>query len=130
VSAVGRTLMITTGSPSRSDGALPRFVHVQVSSRHGRTQVTVGENLTPLAGSLFAGLGIGVGVGIGAAVAGVIGATTRNPGIVAIAGSLCLTSTLYAARVLFSRTFSKREAELQTLVQRIVERARHRTRLL
>ena len=125
VSAVGRTLMITTGAPPSSEGASARLVHVHVSSRNGRTQVTVGENLTPLVGNLFAGLGLGAGMGVGAMVAGIVGGVTHSPLLIFLSGGICLSIAAYSARVLFARAFAKREAQLRTLVQRIVERSRH-----
>jgi serine/threonine-protein kinase len=124
VSAVGRTLTVTTGMPSARQGGMPRFVQVYLTSRHGRTEIRVFEDLSQLAGGLFGGLGAGGGVGGGALVAGVLAGATHSPPLVIAGLASTVGAMLLLARVLFRRSERKKEAELQALLQRVIARAR------
>lgn len=124
VSSVGRTLTVNTGMTSAQQGGSMRLVQVHVSSRHGKTHVRVFENLGQLAGGLFAGIGVGGGVGVSALIAGFVGKVTHSPPLV-IASMLGVLGVGYlASRLLYVRAVKKREAELQGLLQRVVQRAR------
>ncbi len=124
VSAVGRTLTVNTGMTSAQQGGSMRLVQVHVASRNGKTHVRVFENLGQVAGGLFAGLGVGGGVGVGVLVAELVGNATHSAPII-IASLLGVLGAGYAAsRLLYQRTVKKRDAELRSLLQRVVQRAR------
>lgn len=124
VSAVGRTLTVNTAMTSSSQSGSARLVQVQVTSRHGRTNVRVFENLNQLAGGLYAGVGVGGGVGVSALVAGLVGQATHHPALVIAALVGTLGVAYVTSRLLYLRAVRKRDAELQRLLQRVLERAR------
>ena len=125
VSAVGRTLTVTTGMPSNRQGGMPRFIQVHLASRNGRTTVRAFEDLTQLAGGLFGGLGGGLGLGGGAMVAGLIsGVAGGGAALVLAALASTVVGALATARFFFMRSARSRHDELERLVQRVIARAR------
>jgi len=124
VSSVGRTLTVNTGMPSARQGGMPRFVQVFLSSRNGRTQVRVFEDLSQFAGGLFGGLGAGGGIGGGAMVGAITSRVTHDP--IAILGTVVsvVGLSMVLARLIFRRSSRKKEKELQELMQRVISRAR------
>lgn len=125
VSAVGRTLTITTGVPSNRNGATPRFIQIHLASRNGRTTVRAFEDLSQLAGGLFAGLGGGVGVGFGAMAAGLTAKFAAGPPVLAFVAIAAVVATAVgAARAIFGRLARARQDQLEKLVQRVIERAK------
>lgn len=123
VSAVGRTLTVNTGVTSRQ-GGVARSVQVHLSSRNGRTQIRVFEDLAQTAGGLFAGLGIGAGVGSSALASGIVGKFTHSPALV-IATMIGTMSLAYlSSRALYIRSTRKKTTELENLLHRVVARAR------
>lgn len=125
VSAVGRTLTVTTGMPSNRQGGMPRFIQVHLASRNGRTTVRAFEDLTQLAGGLFGGVGGGLGVGGGAMVAGLVsGVAGGGAALVVAALTTSILGAVATARFFFKRAASARREELDTLLQRVITRAR------
>jgi serine/threonine-protein kinase len=123
VSAVGRTLTATTGMPSSRRGAMPRYVQVHVSSRNGRTRVRAFEDLSQMAGGLFAGIGVGGGVGVGMLFAGILAQVTHMPLLMIPAALGTMSVGGGVARLLFMRSSRKKQQELEALVRRVVARA-------
>lgn len=124
VSAVGRTLTVTTGMPTNRQGGMPRFIQVHLASRNGRTTVRAFEDMSQLAGGLFGGLGAGVGVGGGAIMAGLIASSHGPPAMAFAAVAASVLSAVAAARFFFTRTAKSRQDELERLIQRVIARAR------
>jgi serine/threonine-protein kinase len=123
VSAVGRTMSITTAMTATKNGT-PRRVQVNISSRNGKTNVRANEDLSQFATSMFVGITVGGGVGAGSAMMGAIVASTHNPAIApfALLGTATIAYTI--ARFLFTRATRKRDRELRELMERVVQRAR------
>ena len=124
VSAVGRTLTVTTGMPSSRQGAMPRYVQVHMSSRNGRTQLRAFEDLSQMAGALFGGMGAGGGVGGGMLMGAIVGALTHSPPMVVAAVVGAIGAAQLGARYFFKRSSIKKSRELEALLRRLVERAR------
>ncbi|WP_411278903.1 serine/threonine-protein kinase [Gemmatimonas sp.] len=125
VSAVGRTLTVTTGMPTNRQGGMPRFIQVHLASRNGRTTVRAFEDMTQLAGGLFGGLGAGLGVGGGAMMAGILAQVAAvGPALAVAAAAGTLLAAFSAARFFFKRTASSRQDELEQLVRRVIARVR------
>lgn len=124
VSAVGRTLTVTTGMPTNRQGGLPRFIQVHLASRNGRTTVRAFEDLTQLAGGLFGGLGAGIGVGGGALAGGIIAASHGPPMLAFVAATTTILAAISSARFFFRRAAKGRQDELERLVRRVIARAR------
>ena len=129
VSAVGRTLTITTASAGGGRrSTTPRFLQVTVTSRNGRTTVHGFENLQQLAGAMFGGIMGGVGGGGGGMVMGMVMGTTQNPAIAFPAWGAMIAGGYVAARVLFWRKSGQRAEELKKLVERVLAKARENVR--
>ncbi len=124
VNAVGRTLTVNSGIPSSQQGGMVRLVQVHVASRNGRTQVRVLENLSQLAGSLYAGAGLGGGGGLSALVAGLVGNATHSPPLIIASLVGVLGASYLASRLLYLRAVKRRDADLRGFLQRVVRRAR------
>ncbi len=123
VSAVGRTLTVTTGTTARQ-GSMPRYVQVHLSSRNGRTQLRVFEDLSQQVTGLFAGLGIGGGVSAALFVGAIVGNLTHSPPMVVAAVIGTVGAVLLAARTIFKNSAKKKSRELEAILRRLVERAR------
>jgi serine/threonine-protein kinase len=125
VSAVGRTLTITTASSGGGRrSSTPRFLQITVTSRNGRTTVHGFENLQQLAGAMFGGLMGGIGAGGGGMVMGMVMGATQNPAIAFPVWGATIATAYVAARALFWRKSGQRAEELQKLVQRVLAKAR------
>ncbi len=124
VSQVGRTMSITSAAMATRNGGTPRRIQINVSSRHGRTSIRASEDLSPSALSIFIGVTFGVGTGLGTGLMGGV-LTATNSGPLAAVTLLSAVAAAYgAARFFFTRTARKRDAELQRVLQRVVERTR------
>jgi eukaryotic-like serine/threonine-protein kinase len=125
VSAVGRTLTITTASSGGGRKSVtPRFLQVTVSSRNGRTQVHAFENLQQLAGATFGGMMGGLGMGGGGMMMGGVMGATQNPAIAFPVWATMIVASYAGARLLLRRSSRKREAELKRIVEHVLVRAR------
>ena len=124
VSAVGRTLTITTALAATRQGTNMRRLQVNVSSRNGRTTLRGNEDLGQQAMSWFVGLTMGVGFSGGTAVLGAIMGTTHNPLLGFGAMGVTLISAFSTARLMFRRTSRKRDIELREVMQKLVLKAR------
>lgn len=122
VSAVGRTLTVTTAVPRAGQGSIPRYLEVTVVTRNGRTTVRAFEDLTQTAGGLFGGLGGGAGLGLGTMMAGLVGGATHNPPLIVAALVTTLVTAFGSARYLFRRSSRKKQEALEALVRRVTEK--------
>ena len=124
VSLVGRTMSITSAATATRHGGTPRRIRINVSSRNGKTSIRASEDLSPSALSVFIGMTLGLGTGLGTGLMGGV-LTATNSGPLAAVTLLSAVAAAYgAARFLFARTARKRDAELQRVLQRVVERTR------
>ena len=124
VSAVGRTMSVTTALTSTRQGAASRRIQINISSRNGRTSIRATEDLSQLAAAWFAGLTAGAGFSGGAAMMGAVIGTTHS-GLLGLATMITSVGLAYsAARFFFGRNARKRDAELQHVIQKIAQRAR------
>ena len=128
ISAVGRTLTISTSVPRPNHAATPRALQLTLSARNGRTTVRAFEDLSQTVTGLFVGLGLGAGLSVGTATLGVL-INTGNPGTgVALAAGI-LVSALGSARLLLGRTVKAKSRELRELVEELARFAAERNRL-
>jgi eukaryotic-like serine/threonine-protein kinase len=124
VSSVGRTLTINTSMTSGQRNRSARMLQLTLASRKGLTLIRAHEDLTGSAVGWFVGLGFGGGTGALALGTGLVAAATHSPPI-AIASAVAIIAGIFsAARALFGRTARKRDAEIQELLKRVVEKAR------
>ena len=123
VSAVGRTLTIIAGMSAQGQSGMATM-QVQLSSRNGRTQAHVIQDLSQTAGALLAGLGLGGGVAGGGLVMGIVAGITHTPPAAIGAFVSTAIATNILARVLYRRQVRKKERELESLLQRVIEKAR------
>jgi serine/threonine-protein kinase len=129
ISAVGRTLTITTASSGGGRrSSTPRFLQITVTSRNGRTTVHGFENLQQLAGAMFGGLMGGVGAGGGGMIMGLVMGATQNPAIAFPIWGSTIVGAYVAARMLFWRKSGQRAEELRKLVERVLAKARDNVR--
>ncbi len=124
VSSVGRTLTINTATPGGNSPGAGRALQLSLASRKGVTQLRVYEDLASVAVGWFVGLGIGGGTGLTALIAGLAVAATHDPVVAVGTAAGTLVSMYAAARAFFGRTSRKRDAEVQDLLKRVVEKAR------
>lgn len=124
VSAVGRTMSVTTATANAKQGAASRRLQINISSRNGRTQIRATEDLSQLAAGWFAGLTAGAGFSGGTAMMGIVMSTIHNP-LVGFGAMLSTVVTAYsAARFFYGRNVRRRDAELQQVMQTIAQLAR------
>jgi len=120
VSQLGRSF-----SWSASPGATERSLEIVVSVRGGRTRITVQENLRPLVGQMFGGIGGGMGGGgMGPIIGILIGGLHLNPVILVGVIPLWLATTYATARTAYSRGAKRRVRELEALADRLANLAR------
>jgi eukaryotic-like serine/threonine-protein kinase len=124
VSSVGRTLTVNTAIASGRQAGVTRALQLHLASRNGRTQARIYEDLTNTATQWFVGLGVGGGVSVSMMIGGITAALTHSPPLV-VGAALSWAALSYAvARLMLGRTSRKRDAQLQDLMKRVVERAR------
>ncbi|GAB1344041.1 serine/threonine-protein kinase [Gemmatimonas sp.] len=118
VSAVGRTLTISTNTSRPGQNGMVRLLQLTVAVRNGRTTVRAFEDIGGSAGALLGGIGGGVGMGLGAMTMGIL-ASAQMPvvGIMAWAG--ILVTAVASGRVAFGRTSRNKQQELRELVQEL-----------
>jgi hypothetical protein len=114
---LGRTLTWRADTP---DGS--RSLQVMVTTRAGQTRIRIEERLHQLAGQLFGGLMGGVGGGLGIGVGLGVGIEVLNSVLFAVAWPLGIVGLSYmTARTIFSTMARRRQRELRTLLERLVE---------
>ncbi|HEV2181776.1 MAG TPA: serine/threonine-protein kinase [Gemmatimonadaceae bacterium] len=96
-----------------------RRVAITVSSRSGRTTVTIGERLGPLIGGIFGGVGGGLGGG-GSAGAVALAQKLFGNGSIGIALVGWLAATYGIARTIYSVTVKRRERRHHALLAELV----------
>ena len=123
ISAVGRTLTVTSAGGGGGRNSTPRRVQIYLTSRHGRTTVRAFEDLKQKAAAIFVGSSIAGGFSVGSAMMGIIMGSTRSPALAfaALLGTVAIGFGI--GRTLFVRTSRKREMELRDVLQRVVARA-------
>ncbi len=119
VSQLGRSF---AWAATRS-GAPHRDLEIAVSIRGGRTRITIHENMSPLIGATFGGVGGGMGGGgMGPIIA--VAASFHVPGpMLGLVLPLWLVTTYVTARTVFHRMTRRREEELSQLVDRLAATA-------
>lgn len=104
--------------------ATQRKVQISVSSRNGRTVVRGFEDLSHMTGQIMGGVTGGVGGGVGGAAFGITMGATKSLLIAApIFGAVAL-GAYGLARGIFAYVSRKRERELRSAMDRIVNRVR------
>jgi serine/threonine-protein kinase len=112
MSVFARTLSwSTTGNERR--------VNITISSRAGRTTVTIGERLGPMIGGIFGGVGGGLGGG-GSAGAVALAQKIFGNGSIGIALVGWLAATYGIARTIYSVTVKRRERRHRALLTELV----------
>jgi len=96
-----------------------RRVTITISSRAGRTTVTIAERLTPLIGGIFGGVGGGLGGG-GSAGAVALAQKFLGNGSIGIALVGWLAATYGVARTIYSVTTKRRERRHHALLAELV----------
>ena len=123
-SAVGRTLTVnTSGGPGRQ-GSGGRAVQMNLTSRNGRTQIRIFEDLTMNAVQWMVGLGVGAGISLSIMTVGATAGITHSPVLAASAGLAMELSLLSLGRFFFGRAARKRNEQLQEALRRVIARAR------
>ena len=124
VSAIGRSLTVTSASTAGGRNGAPRRMQIHISSRNGRTTVRGLEDMSQLAAAMYAGITLGGGFGGGSAIVGAVMGATQNGWLAGatLLGTLSLAYTI--ARVLFVRKSHMRERELRDVMQRVVRRGK------
>lgn len=127
VSAVGRTLTISTGVLRANQGTMPRALQLIISVRNGRTSIRAFEDLSQTSVGLFVGLGVSAGFGVTMPTLGLL-INAGTPGFAAAAAAGVLVSALGGARFAFRRTVDKKSRELRELVEELARFAEERNR--
>jgi len=96
-----------------------RRVTITISSRAGRTTVTIAERLTPLIGGIFGGVGGGLGGG-GSAGAVALAQKFLGTGSIGIALVGWLAASYGIARTIYSVTTKRRERRHHALLAELV----------
>lgn len=122
VSAVGRTMTINTSIASGRQ-ANTRALQLNLTSRNGRTQVRVYEDLSNAATQWFAGLGLGGGSAIFAMVGATVGNATHSGWLVGAAVISAVAGMTALCRTLYKRSVRKRDTQLKDILNRVIVRA-------
>jgi len=118
VNAVGRTLTMTTSAARAAQGGMVRTLQLTVAVRNGRTVVRAFEDITGVAGGLYAGVGAGLGVAIGSVTMAVLSKSAG--GIVGLGALLgILSAALGGARYAFRTASANKQKELRGLVEEL-----------
>jgi len=106
-------------------GASRRNLEVVVSIRGGRPRITIQENLAPLAGAMYGGIG-GVmgGGGMGPIMGIFVGALSFPAPAMAMIVPLWLATTYATARTAYRMMTRRRVRELEELADRLATLAR------
>jgi len=96
-----------------------RRVTITISSRDGRTTVTIGERLGPIIGGIFGGVGGGLGGG-GSAGAVALAQKLLGNGAIGFALIGWLAATYGIARTIYSVTVKRRERRHHALLAELV----------
>jgi serine/threonine-protein kinase len=118
VSAVGRTLTISTNTSRPGQNGMVRLLQLTVAVRNGRTTVRAFEDIGGTAGALLGGVGGGVGMGVGAMTMGIL-ASSQMPLVGLMAWGGILATAVASARVAFGRTSRNKQTELRELVHEL-----------
>ncbi|WP_396215234.1 serine/threonine-protein kinase [Gemmatimonas sp.] len=118
VSAVGRTLTISTNVQRPNQSGMPRLLQLTVAVRNGRTTIRAFEDLSQRAGGLFGGVVGGVGMGMGAMVMGLVTkAGSPQLGLAAWVGTALLAFAV--VRFGYGRSVATKQRELRELVEEL-----------
>ena len=124
VSAVGRTMSVTTAMTATKQGFNARRIQINISSRNGRTHIRANEDLSQMATGWFVGLTMGGGFGGGMAMMGAVIGATQKP-LLGLAAMFTSVGVAYGcARYAYVRNSRKRETELKSVTEKIAQRAR------
>ena len=115
VSAVGRTLTISTNTSRPGQNGMVRLLQLTVAVRNGRTTVRAFEDIGGTAGALLGGVGGGVGMGVGAMAMGIL-ASSQMPVVGLMAWGGILATAMASGRMAFGRTSRNKQTELRELV--------------
>ncbi|WP_434478713.1 serine/threonine-protein kinase [Gemmatimonas sp.] len=125
VSAVGRTLTISTNVQRPNQSGMPRLLQLTVAVRNGRTTIRAFEDLSQRAGGLFGGVVGGVGMGMGAMVMGLVTkAGSPQLGLAAWVGTALLAFAV--VRFGYGRSVATKQRELRELVEELCRFAQAR----
>lgn len=122
VSAVGRSLTIRTAIASGRHSH-SRALQLNLTSRHGKTQVRIYEDLTNDATVWFLGLGLGGGSAVMALTGGVVGNATSSAALVVAGVAASFVAIYSACRFMYGRRVRKRDTQLQEILHRVVGKA-------
>jgi eukaryotic-like serine/threonine-protein kinase len=118
VSAVGRTLTISTNVQRANQSNMPRMLQLTVSVRNGRTTIHAFEDLSQRAGGLFGGIVGGVGMGMGAMAMGLmVKSGSPQLGLLAWLSTAALAFAL--VRFGYGRNVATKQRELRELVEEL-----------
>jgi serine/threonine protein kinase len=118
VSQLGRSFSWTMsrGASTRRD------VEVSVSVRGGHTRIIVRENLAPLIGATFGGIGGGLGGGgMGPFIGITVGALHLAPVAIVAIIPLWLSTVYGIARTVYGKSVGRRQTDFQKLTDRLAE---------
>ena len=116
VSQLGRSFawVSSRGDPWRRD------LEISVSVRGGRTRITLRENLAPLVGACYGGIGGGMGGGGMGPIMGILFGALGVPGsAIAVIIPLWLAATFATARTTYYYSAKRRERKLEGLADRL-----------
>jgi serine/threonine-protein kinase len=115
ISAVGRTLTMSTSAARPGQNGMMRLLQITVAVRNGRTTIRAYEDISGIAGGLYGGLGAGLGVALGSVTMAVL---SKSAGALVGLGALLgvLGSALGGARYAFTLSSASKQRELHGLV--------------
>ncbi|MCZ8203123.1 serine/threonine-protein kinase [Gemmatimonas sp.] len=115
ISAVGRTLTMSTSAARPGQNGMMRLLQITVAVRNGRTTIRAYEDISGVAGGLYGGLGAGLGVALGSVTMAVL---SKSAGALVGLGALLgiLGSALGGARYAFTLSSASKQRELHDLV--------------
>jgi len=118
-SLLGRTLTWRAETANKS-----RTIQIVVTSRNGRTQIRLEENLTQFAAGLFGGMTGGAGLGIGIGVGLPIGLEFLGSALFAVAAPLGFVGlTFIASRAIYRAAVKRRTRQVADLFDHVVVEA-------
>jgi hypothetical protein len=118
-SLLGRTLTWRAETINKS-----RTIQIVVTSRDGRTQIRLEENLTQLAAGLFSGMTAGAGLGIGLGVGIPVGLEFLGSVLLATLAPVGVVAISYiASRAIYRKIVQHRTHRVSDLFDRVVAEA-------